>query len=411
MLSQTIPLPPLKASNQRQLESYLPGNIRSEMNKIQQSLQRSNQLFNDYLSDIPLDISESLQEIQESQNSISKEIRKNKLDNIKEKLSKYNSTVDSLSSDFYNHIELAQTNGQIDFFAEIFPSFKESLITQNQTILDNLEKQLLEKVNDYEQKIKIHDDTSQYKLKSPFSDLESKKHKKEKKESEIESFSTLDTVLNLEKHNKRLQSLENKIEIALNRQKESQIALKKDKTKQTTDSVMQNHEKIKKLLIQSRVISKKIEHPIPRISDDQPEITFKKKSNVEQYEFENFSRNINELNDKIITQIESFESFAEQKISGFNQNVEAVEQKVVDFENMISQLNELVGDINQKIEHAEDNYDELENNKNSFQINHSDISDIINSFKTKLSTIQSEARNEIEQLKLQLNTLESKYSL
>ena len=146
----TEPLPPLKANSQRIPESYLAVNIRSEMSKIQHSLQRSNQLYIDYFSDIPFGISETLKAVQESHNTISKEIQKNKLEEFKTKIQKYNSTIDSLSAALQNHIDTSKISGQTNFFAEIFPSFERTLISENQAILENLEKKLTKKVDEYE---------------------------------------------------------------------------------------------------------------------------------------------------------------------------------------------------------------------------------------------------------------------
>lgn len=407
----TEPLPPLKANSQRIPDSYLAVNIRSEMSKIQHSLQRSNQLYIDYFSDIPFGISETLKAVQESHNSISKEIQKNKLEEFKTKIQKYNSTIDSLSAALRNHIDTSKINGQTNFFAEIFPSFERTLISENQAILENLEKKLSKKVDEYEKEMDSQSDTSQYTFKLPFSDSSSNQPKQIEEKNTTESFSTLDTVLDLEKHNLRIQSLESQVEVSLNFLKDLQIAIKKDTSRQTALSVTENHEKIQKLLIKSRLISQRIEHPPPLLPDVEPPIIMKKKSNIEQYEFDQFSRDVNDVNEKILAEIESFEILSEQKISGFNQNVDIVEQKVADFENSVAQLNELVADVSQKIVNAEDNYDELERKKKPPQINGSHFAEKIKDFKSKIAVIQNEARNEIAKLKSEIKILEKKYSL
>lgn len=410
MFESNLPLPPLKASNQRASESILALNIRSEISKIQQSLQRSNQLYIDYFSDVPFDISESLRTIQESQNSISKKVQKNKLEEFKKKTNKYFSKIDSLTKTLQNHINSYQISGQTDFFAENFPSFEKSLITQNQIILENLEKKLFEKIDEYEKQMKMETGSPQYKFELNFSNS-SKQQAQEKEKNEVQTFSTLNTVLDLERHNRRLQSLEDKIEIAVNQQKEIRTASEKDVSRQIAEKINENHEKIRNLLIKSQKIKRRIEHPPPPIPDEPPPIKFRKKSNIEQYEFDQFSNKVNESNDRILAQIEYFENFSEQKISGFNQSVEMIEQKVADFEASVSNLNDLLASVNQKIEDAEDNFDDLVKNKKEPQFNHSDLSIVIDSFKTKLAEIQNEARDEIEKLKLQLNLLESKCSV
>ncbi|KAK8834512.1 hypothetical protein M9Y10_012880 [Tritrichomonas musculus] len=408
MLAQSMPLPPLKASNQQKTESLTAANIRSDMNKIQQSLQRSNQIYNDYFSDIPPNISESLQIIQDYQDCISKEIQKNKLDLLKAKLRKYNYVVDSLSTKLQQHVDKSLNGEQTDFFAEVFPSFEQSLLEQNQKVLESFEKLILQKVDYYEQKAKVQSDTPKYKFKSPFT---SSNPKKQIQKSSKQAFSTLDTVLDLKKHNQRIQSLESKVNILLNKQKETEAALKNDTSREVAESVIKNHQQIKQLSIKSQVLTKKIEYQPLQNKNDQPSITFKSQSNVEQHEFDQFSQNVNELNEKILAQIESFENFSEQKINGFIEAVDSIELKIVDFENSVNSLNKLMANVNEKIERAEENYDEIALNKISPKISHSDISKLIESFKLKLSAIQDEAINEIEQLRLQLSLLENECSI
>ncbi|OHS97287.1 hypothetical protein TRFO_09571 [Tritrichomonas foetus] len=408
MFTQTTPLPPLQPQNTTSQDVFTASNIRTEMTKMQQSLQRCNQIYNDYFSNIPPNIPGSIKSIQDSLNNISKETQKNFYQNFQKSLSKYNSLYDTLSASLKHHIETTQNMGQADSFSDKIPAFEKSLEFQNKKLLENLERQLNEKVNNSEMKTKEKIEEPKFKLVSPFS--ESQKIDAQKIVSKEKTFSTLDTVLNLEKHNERLQSLENKIDIALNRQKEIQSASENETHQKISDIIFENHVKVRNLAIKANVIAQKFYHPPPVLNEEKPYIQMKKKSNVKLIEFNAFTNNVNALNEKLLGQIDFFETTAHNKISDFNKRVDQVESTVIDFEKSINQMNEMITEMNERIDNVEVKQDEMISSKGNTIIGKSALTNLIDSFRAQLAVIQKEAKNEIAQLKKQLDTIENSFS-
>ena len=408
MFSRSTPLPPLQNVPQN-YNNLTMSTINNEIQTMKQKLLILNQIYENYFNQFPRNLSKSLNTINNLININSKKINKNRLKLLREALSNNNKNVDALSAEINVYFEENNFDPNINnSMKHQFTDYENVLIDQNRIVLNNVKSKIndsiqkyIEEFNQIKKKTKKNEVSNKFQFTSPFSN---NKEMKQNDKLPANQFSTLETLRNLEMHNERIHSLEDKVDLAIYRQDDIDDLGIDESNQNLKLLINRNHEDIRQLMLKSNILSQKFYHPLPTFQMTNKKT--KKRKYVRQYEFHQFLKDIEQVNDRIDERINDLEDSSFEKIQAFNSRIDEVEDQIVNFENNVKELNDMISRINDRVNTVEAKQDEII--KTSAVINKSDLSNILESFQGKLSQIQKEAKNDIDSLRKQLDEFEYK---
>lgn len=352
------------------------------------------------MASVPPTLTKTLNDVDKSLKALNLVLKEDIVKDFKDQSQELISTLNSVSNAFDKHIGEAIKCDPEGKYEHAYKEIERKVSLQNQALIESLKRNLEHKIEIYKLKTKNENaETSALTFRSPFAEAKEDDQSIPKSKS---LFSTSDTISDLERHNEKIKSIEEKVELLQNQLKADPKAIEAD---ELISLIQDNHKRLLQFQTdQARYESKK-KLKITKRNPKGPKEKMPKKEHVTSSQFTDFTNRLTDNYDMFTNQIASFKQVSEHRLQIISDRIDSTDNRITQFEQRINTINNLMESINDKIDDIDDFQEDNKGAKPIFA-QQDEMNFIVQSFQNEMKDVKSKTREEIASIRKMLDDLQ-----